>query len=581
MMKGNGFDRKLRRGTLSFGIAVAVIAVVILLNALMSVLCFDNRWYIETTGEQARPAIKGREDGRIYRLTDAAIHLLGSTLDSVNEKRDEDDPVVVDIIFCADPDLLYGNSQMRYIYYTALEMQNEFPESIRVSTRDVWDNPSSVDAYRTNSYSTIYQTDVIVASGTDFRIYSAKSFYVYNTNSQTDPWGYCGEKKFLSGIIAVTRAEAPVCALTVNHGEPFATEEGRAKYSELLKVIDQAGYNVVYLDLEKEEIPKDCRLIITFDPQEDFESAFYGGTVSEASKMEKFLDQAYSYMVFFDADTPKLPILEEYLEEWGIVVDRHSSADAAGNETTGAYQIVDLENALNMDGTSVIGQYLSDGLGGSLTSDMRKTGASPKVVFGNAVSFSYSPTYQFTYMLADEEAGTGAYTYGYYFRNNWARDIFDVFTTGSSAYAYAKNGGNRLTDANGEDLVVDTYNPQDPYRLMTLTRHTRTVGEGQGYTSINDASYVCAVGSTEFASNEVLSSNAYGNTDALLATLRTIGSEVVPVGLTWVSLYESEIGKSYADTLNTTLTTVVLAFLPAVAFTFAGLFVLVRRRVRN
>ena len=59
---------------------------------------------------------------------------------------------------------------------TALGLQKQFPETIEVSWRDVWSNPSSVDMYRSTSYSTIYPSNVIVASGTEFRVSSARTF---------------------------------------------------------------------------------------------------------------------------------------------------------------------------------------------------------------------------------------------------------------------------------------------------------------------------------------------------------------------------------------------------------------------
>ncbi|MBQ7354228.1 MAG: Gldg family protein [Clostridia bacterium] len=570
MKMNNGFGRKLRRGSVSLGITALCIAVVLLVNVLASVLLQNRYWFVDLTTEP------------LYTMSDTCVNLLQSTLDSAQESSDSDEPVVVDIIFCADPDLLIGHEYLRHVYYTALEMQVKFPDHIHVTTTDVWDNPSSVDAYRTNSYSSIYQTNVIIASGTEFRIYNTMDFYIADSVDSEVPWGYKAEKNFLRGIKAVTRAEAPICALTVNHGEPFATEEGKAKYSEFLKVLENAGYDVAFVDLSKEDLPANCRLIITFDPQTDFVSSFMGEGVSEVSKIEKHLADAYSYMVFVDADTPKLPVMEEYLEEWGIAIDRYSTTDANGNKTTGTFEMIDPDFSLNLAGTAVIGQYATTAFGSTLTDDMREKGGSPKVIFGNAVSLSYSPTYRTSYIVPTEENGvTEAFTYGFYNKNGETRNIFDVFSTGAGAYAYAKSNGERIKDAQGEDLIVNTYNPQDPYRLMTITRQSRTIGEDQGYTSVNDSSYVCAIGSTDFASNELLSGNAYGNTDILLSVLRTIGGEVEPVGISWKYLHETAIDTNYYTTAQATVWTVVLALIPALTLSVAGIYVLVRRKIRN
>ena len=564
MKIGNGLERKLRYGSTSVGFCALVIAAVILLNVVFGALCSGRLWFIDLT-----PLAK-KAPSTLYTLSPVAEQMVGEAIASANANREEGEaPVTVDIIFCNDPDMLIKSELMRYIYYTALEIEKAYPDTVKVSTRDVWNNPSSVDEFRTNSYSSIQQSNVIVSSGTEFRVYSYRSFYTYSETTDAEPWAYEGEKNFVKGITAVTRAESPICALTVNHGEPFATEEGRAEYSEFLGVLDNAGYKTVFLDLENEEIPENCRLIITFDPQKDFVTDFYGGTVSELKKLDGFLDKAYSFMVFADADTPKLRNLEEYLEEWGIVFSREGSA---------TYEVVDPSNSLNGTGTVMIGQYESEGIGGELTKDMREKGASPKVVFGNALAIAYSPTYQQIYVLADEETGSGAYTYASYFRNNKARALYDVFRTGNAAYAYAKENGERLTDANGQALVVDTA---ANYGLMTITQHRRAVSEGQGYTNVYDNSYVCAVGSTEFASNAVLSTNAYGNTDVLLGTLRAIGREIEGSGIVQKAFYDPAMNEDFYTPQANVAITVVLVLLPALTLGGAGLIILIRRRVRG
>ena len=585
MKLNNGFGRKLRHGSVSAALTAGVIAAVILLNVLVSALCSANLWFIDMTTGHYDKNKKAEYEG-LYTLSSQAKKLLGDTIASANAARAEDDPVKVDIIFCADPDMLCGNRLMRYIYYTALSMQKEFSDTIEVSTVDVWDNPSAVDAYRTNAYSSIYQSNIIVASGTEFRVYSYRTFYTYNDSADEEPWAYSGEKNFIKGITAVTRAEAPICALTVGHGEPFQYNENNeieTEYTEFLNVIKNAGYDIVLLNLGErdipnrecyaEKIPENCRLVLTFDPQTDFVSNFLSGGVSEMKRLEQHLSNAYSYMIFVDADTPKLPNLEEFLEEWGITFERY--------DDTATYEIIDADSSVDGVGQTIIGQYESEAMGGSLTSDMREKGANPKVVFGNALSIGYSSTYETIHAVADEEQGTGAYTYGYYFRNSRSRGIYDVFRASETAFAYAKENGTRLTDESGADLVVDSANKLRPFRLMTITSHSRTVGEGKGYTSVQDNSYVCAVGSTQFASNEILGSNSYGNTDALLGTLRVIGKEIVPVGFDPVPFHEVEMGTDYYSESFSATATVLLTVLPVAILAGVGIYVLVRRKVRS
>ena len=210
---------KLRHGISAVAITAAVVVAVILLNVGFGVLSDLGMWMIDLTSE------------KMYTLTSETVEMLDGTFRQVNEKREEsgEEDVKVDIIFCADPDLIKGNEKMRYIYYTARALEKKFPESIKVSTTNVWTNPSSVDRYRTNSYSAIYQSNIIVASGSEFRITSVETYYTYNSDTSGDeePWAYNAEKKFTQSIIAVTRAESPICGITVNHGEALATEADR------------------------------------------------------------------------------------------------------------------------------------------------------------------------------------------------------------------------------------------------------------------------------------------------------------------------------------------------------------------
>ena len=98
MKIGNGFGRKLRHGSASIGITALVIAAVILLNVAFGALCSGQLWFIDLT-----PLAK-KAPSTLYTLSPVAEKMLGDTIASANSTRPTDDPVKVDIIFCADPD---------------------------------------------------------------------------------------------------------------------------------------------------------------------------------------------------------------------------------------------------------------------------------------------------------------------------------------------------------------------------------------------------------------------------------------------------------------------------------------------
>ncbi len=600
MKQGNGWERKLRHGSASLGICIAVLVAVILLNVGMTALCSGQLWYIDLTPESSYSVYEElatlKKYCGMYTLMDETVDYLDYIIDEANKGREE--PVQVDIIFCAEPDVLKQKDSMRYVYYTALSLQKQFPDTIHVSWRDVWSNPSSVDMYRSTSYSSIYPSNIIIASGTEFRVSTVRSYYTYDSEGSADvPIGYNGQKQFVRQILDVTGAEAPICCLTVNHGEPFAEWDlnDRAnwpEYSEFMNVIEGAGYEIQFLNLETDEIPENCRLIITFDPQKDFVSAFGNDAieVAETVRLDAFLDKSYSFMVFMDADTPPMPNLEEYLRVWGIEYQRAEGKNANGETVKGNYWVTDSVNALDGSGNTFIAQYpLGRGLGAAVLSDIIDSGSEPKVIFGNAMPIKFSSNYENAYVMADEKNGVPAYSYAFYTNNSWNRSIFDAFRVGT-----ATSSATYTVKANGEPVLNESGVPlggSGVFNVMTITAESRTVGEGMGYTTVNQPSFVCAVGSTDFAKNAVLGSTAYGNTDALLSVLRYFGKDVNPVGLSFLALYDMQIGDEYymstdANGLRTSApvvvaSTVILTVLPAATMITAGVVVLVKRKARQ
>jgi len=85
---------------------------------------------------------------------------------------------------------------------------------------------------------------------------------------------------------------------------------------------------------------------------------------------------------------------------------------------------------------------------------------------------------------------------------------------------------------------------------------------------------VCA--STEFATESMLSSAVYGNSDVLLATTRDLGKELVPVDIDYKMFASTEI--SSMTTRSKNVWTTLLAVIPTVLIIGTGVFVLVRRK---
>ena len=165
----------------------------------------------------------------------------------------------------------------------------------------------------------------------------------------------------------------------------------------------------------------------------------------------------------------------------------------------------------------------------------------------------------------DEDGNATGYSYGTYMKDGTERHIYNLFTTHDTAFSMADGKKVEIANANNKPA------------LMTVSVESHSTQESS-YSALTNSSYVVAMGTTDFTSQQLMESNAYGNTDLLLSTLRTVGQEPVPVGIGFKAFADKTI-----DTITTaeaTQYTVILTVIPPVLALAAGIFVIVRRKNR-
>lgn len=556
-----------RRGTrrvVGVAVTVAVIAAVLALNVLFSFVADRFMWQVDSTVTKytSRPEVS------MYTPTEEFMEVIRDyaipMVREMNARREAngEEPITINVKFCSERDKVYAVDKLRLVQYTALALQKEFPDAVKVEYLNIEKNPSQVQKYKATSSSNIYAHQIIFEFGTEYRVCSYDYFYL--KNDAGEQWAYNGEQKIASLLMALTRAESPIAAFITNHGEAMENCES------LRNLVHRAGFDVVTIDLSRDEIPADCRLLISYDPKADFlglgNPAFVEGDQSEIDKLDKFLDKAYSFMLFVDADTPELPVLEEYMEEWGITVGRAENAEGELDNLL----IRDQQSKLDKDGYIPMAEYVTAGGGASITEDMRKVAYPAKVVFPNAVAITMSDSYKKTHVVPDDTNGvTEAYTYGSYYRNGVSRYFHDVFKTSASA----------AVEAFGKQYQVAT--DLNRFNFMTLSIESRTVME-TNYLSTQEPSYVAVFGSTAFASDTVLDSAAYGNADVLTATLRHMGREVMPADLEFKAfkIFEVDTDVQPVNMGTEVLNTALMTLLPIALCTIIGVVIGVKRKYR-
>lgn len=493
-------SRKARYRGVTLTLTVAVVAAIILFNAIFSALCERFLWYGDMT------------ESSVYSVSPRCEELLGSVFERYTGKK-------VHISFLQPLENVQNEATTRYVYNTAQELQKAFPDTVTIDFLDILTRPDYVKDFE----GTIKTTSVLIRSDDETRVITLAEFFTFSVDDSETPLAYNGDMMFAVAMTAVLRENAPVCYLTWNHGEAFYDYE-------LVYTLIEAGYTVgpkSYLDLLKNDIPDDCGLLVTYNPAQDFTVSDGVSSIDEIDRLDAYLQQGGNYMIFVSPDTFNaggLPHLETYLDSYGVNFAHHT--EESGVEAT--YAVKDPGQAFSADGYTFMGDYAAAGAGGSLVADLRSDKYPARLYFKNATVITPAEGYTLssdnTYTMT---ADTGV------------RTLTAVLTSGASAEAWA--GGAVAAQATGENR----------FSLLTVTKDAGT------------GSTVAACTSTDFAAEDALQSIVYGNRNVLFNVLSDMGAEFVPTGLKFKPFSHTQIESitTVQKTRNTVLLTVIPAVL--------------------
>ena len=460
----NIFKGKSTRTRIFTVITVAIIVLALALNLVLGYFGIHKTLFLDLTYEG------------FYTLTDT-MKKECSFIDELDGK--------VEIIFCDDPDRLISQTVTRVLYFMSVMLDNSF-ENLETKTVNVTLNPTAVSKYKTTSLAEIEPDDVIISYGDRYRVVKAEVFWYRDSNSNL--FSYNGEYKMASLVKSVTAFSntggAAAYFLTGN-GETYYDKANPDENRELLTFIhalEDAGLTVKTLDINSEEIPEDCALIVINNPKTDFlpeadkENEFY--YISPLEKLDRYLISDYgTIMVAKDHET-ELPLFEEFLSEWGFEFENAL--------------VKDTDNSIDDTKTQIIGVYNTDenGYGMGIYSEFASLESAPKFIVTDTGYMRCS------YGVSDSVYENGA--------AGISRIYSPVIFTSGKATAYAKDeGGNyNLLYANEgrKDLVGITVRKQ----LNSVTNE-------------NKYSYVMCSNSADFFTNPFMGSSAYSNYDVLVA----------------------------------------------------------------
>ncbi len=495
--------KKARYGGMTVLLTVLLVAVIVLSNLLVSTLAKRYSWYVNMNGQAD------------FSVTETCYSLLGGALQGQTE---------VQIIFCDTEDNLEKEVTSGYVHKTVNEIAARFPESIRVQYHDIWLNPDSVRKYTTTLNpatgemvdTALKSTNIIIANGDYYRVYDLTEFFVFEGGDTSKLWGYKGERKIAAGLLHAVQNDRPVVCFANNHGEIFYDYE-------VLYLLDDAGYQIRYIDLYTDPIPEGCRLIISYNPNTDL----LDDNVSKLSELQilnDFLSKSGNgFLVFLENGTPKLPNFEKFLAEWGVETAYHTNQ---ATETDYRYMVQDASQSLTSDGYTIYGEPKS-----SVVSELTRG-----TVFKKATALRAANGY--------ENNQDGSYSKG-------NRRLYSLFDAADTAVSWA-NGA-----------------PVDDSRAMLFTLTEQTNADA-------GVSHVAVCASVDLATEEFLQSAVYGNGDSLFTLFEKLGKANTPKGLIMRPFEASKI--STITTAQMWRWTLLLTLIPAVLVTAVGVVVLVKRR---
>ncbi len=402
-------SRKLKYSSIAWAFVVLFVAGLVLVNALATVL--TDRLYLKGDLTQQK----------LYEVSFETQDFLKSLTRNVE---------IIVLATEAEMDSVkygpYGNAYNLTFVREALS-KYEIISNGRVTVRYVDPdlNGPLVQKY-SDEATPLGRFSIVVDSGTRFRTLYITQLYEflaydpggvgYDTNVRTT--GLQIEQQMVSAMTAVTSESLPRAVFTQGHNEPAM--------NSFSKLLVNANYNVQNVNLTLENIPDDTKVLVINDPQMDF-------TLEEITKLENYLAGSGYVYVLMNASTREMPVLDRYLSEWGVQVDRKMIFDDTYEV---AYAVM----------PEIFNTKLTVGL---------ETAQQRPVMFGPPPVVS---------LWLDNKNGP--------------RELMPLFITSQAAYAKPMSADEVL-----EDFTRQPGDQAGPFIVGTLTEQTRTDSSGNPYTS--------------------------------------------------------------------------------------------------
>lgn len=249
---------------------------------------------------------------------------------------------------------LYGDSESDSSITQVKEILNQYKDAtknIKVQYVDPVQHPGYVSGYK--EANSIQQDDLIIKSGSKYKILSMSDLYDYSTDSttyQTTVSSNIAEQKITAAIVYVTSAKNPTIYLLQGQGEPTINDT-------LSSTLNTNNYTVKDVNLLNDNLDASSGNVILFNsPSKDLSTL-------ELKKVKNFLDNG-GKMMFLDGivtNGAKTPNIDSLLSSYGLQVKKALVVEgSASNMVSSPVYLIpnlkshDITNPLSTANESVI-----------------------------------------------------------------------------------------------------------------------------------------------------------------------------------------------------------------------------------
>lgn len=270
--------RRLKYGAMSTGLIAIFVVGILLLNLLVGLLGERVNLKIDMTGTKLYELSQDTKDYIKTLEKDVTIYIC------TNESSY--DPTTVEI----------------------MKQYEMLSSKVHFEAIDVTLNPAFAQQYADES---LTEASIIVKSEDSYKVMSLYDMYNFATSQTTGEntiQSLKAEQKLTSAIMYVTNGSLPIIYFTEGHNEAVP-----AQYQETCA---DNNLQVETISLLNGQIDERAEYLVIFAPQTDF-------SVEELRAIEDFADLGdKNILVYVDSTTPELPKLNEFLEEWGLSVQK-------------------------------------------------------------------------------------------------------------------------------------------------------------------------------------------------------------------------------------------------------------------